>query len=648
MPVIRVLDDGLANQIAAGEVVERPASVVKELVENALDARASRIQVAIREGGIQSIEVTDNGIGMERADAELAFERHATSKIRRERDLFSIRSLGFRGEALPSIASVSRLTLTTASDDGTPATCIRLEGGVRHQVEEAVRAQGTTVRVEDLFFNTPARLKYLKTVNTEVSHVADGLGRIALAHPTVAFTLKHNERELFRTTGDGKRVHVVHALYGKQVAKAMLPFSGEDADFRIEGVAGRPELTRSNRSYLTLLVNGRYIRNIPLAQAILRAYDTLLPVGRYPIVVMAITMDPKLVDVNVHPAKLEVRLSKEKELCGLIESTLQALFRREVLIPAVENPWKQKKAPEQKKPVQESLHLERREVKKEKTPTPPPVREWNYPAGVKEAQTTFPVSVDSDRKAFSHSETTPIDSGGKVFTRSEMASPSPEAKVREEPKSSPHPREDKGEVKVNNGAETKPFPALLPLAQIHGTYIVCQAEDGFYLLDQHAAHERIYYEHFYEGLKQKGTEPQSLLIPLTVECGPGEAETLSGWIPTLVEWGVEMEPFGPGVFVIHSHPRWFPQGSEEALIREMVEWLKAGQPLDMARMRDEGAKMMACKAAIKANRHLRREEMESLLEQLAHCERPYTCPHGRPILVHFSTREIEKMFKRVM
>ncbi|MDR6224279.1 DNA mismatch repair endonuclease MutL [Desmospora profundinema] len=634
MPVIRILDDGLANQIAAGEVVERPASVVKELVENALDARADRIQVSIREGGIQSIEVSDNGTGMDREDAQLAFERHATSKIRRERDLFSIRSLGFRGEALPSIASVSRLTLTTSRGEAEPATRVRLEGGTRREVEEAVRDRGTSVRVEDLFFNTPARLKYLKTVNTEVSHVADAVGRIALAHPTVSFSLKHNDREIFRTPGDGKLVHVVHALYGKQAAKAMLLFAGEDADFQVEGVAGRPELTRSNRSYLSILINGRYIRSIPLSQAILRGYDTLLPIGRYPIVVMRTEMDPKLVDVNVHPAKLEVRLSKEKELCRLIETTLKNLFRREVLIPAVENPWKQEKPRHREKPVQERLRLDR-PAERGRKPTSPVRHEWNYPAGVKETGAAF-------------SEMLAADGDGSSLPREDDSPTWKEKTVKERKSDSAEAAFKKKAEPVENKGDRAPFPDLLPLAQIHGTYLVCQTEDGFYLVDQHAAHERIYYERFFKGLKERGTEPQPLLIPLTVECGPGEAETLSAWIPQLAEWGVEMETFGQGVFMIRSHPRWFPQGREESLIREMVDWLKAGRPLDMARMRDEGAKMMACKAAIKANHHLRREEMTELLQQLADCDIPYTCPHGRPILVHFTTREIEKMFKRVM
>lgn len=312
MGKIRILDDHLANQIAAGEVVERPASVVKELVENAIDADADRIAVQLEEGGIRSIRVSDNGCGMDREDAQLAFARHATSKIRRERDLFAIRTLGFRGEALPSIASVSRLTLTTQDGSDQPAIRLKLEGGETVSIEETSRSRGTDVWVEDLFYNTPARLKYLKTVNTEVSHVADVIGRLALAHPNRAFSLRHNQRELFRTPGDGKLIHVIHALYGKQVASHMVPLEAEDPDFRLTGLVARPEVTRSNRSYLSIILNGRYIRSVPLVQAVLQAYDTLLPVGRYPIGVLCVETDPKLVDVNVHPAKLEVRISKEK------------------------------------------------------------------------------------------------------------------------------------------------------------------------------------------------------------------------------------------------------------------------------------------------------------------------------------------------
>ncbi|QKI82184.1 DNA mismatch repair endonuclease MutL [Kroppenstedtia eburnea] len=621
MGEIRLLDDQLANRIAAGEVVERPASVVKELVENALDAGADRIHIEIIEGGIRSIRVSDNGKGMDREDALLAFERHATSKIRRERDLFSIRSLGFRGEALPSIASVSKLTLTTARAEGI-GTRLVLEGGKLLSTEDAARSPGTEVSVEELFFNTPARLKYLKTVNTEVSHVADHVGRQALAHPGISFVLMHNGKELFRTPGDGKLLHVAHALYGKQVARKMLPVDAEDMDFKVEGLAAKPEVTRSNRSYISIVVNGRYIRNIPVSQAVLRGYDTLLPIGRYPIVVLSLSMDPKLVDVNVHPAKLEVRLSKEQELCRLIEGGLKALFREHVLIPQAASP------------------------RREHHPEPHPVQQrlqWNDDASLRRRkEETWKVR---ETGATLRSEPEPVSPPAPA------APPAPEpadpgrfpAPPGDEKKTGPI--EEPGAEESASGGE---LPDLTPLTQIHGTYIIAQAEDGFYLMDQHAAHERIYYERFYSRMQEGDGRLQALLMPLTVECTPAEAEVIRQWVPHLSELGMEMEPFGNTAFLVRSHPVWFPKGSEEELLWEVLDWVKRGERVDPARLQDDGAKLMACKAAIKANRHLRREEMESLIQQLRACITPYTCPHGRPILIHFSTYEIEKMFKRVM
>ncbi|MFC4077936.1 DNA mismatch repair endonuclease MutL [Salinithrix halophila] len=618
MGKIRVLDDNLANQIAAGEVVERPASVVKELVENALDAEADRILVGIEEGGIRSIQVSDNGNGMDREDAVRAFERHATSKIRRERDLFSIRSLGFRGEALPSIASVSRLSLTTTEGNGKIGIRVRMEGGKEVSVEETTRSRGTEVQVEDLFFNTPARLKYLKTVNTEVSHVADCIGRLSLAHPGVSFLLTHNGRELFRTPGDGKLLHVVHALYGKQVARQMMNFEAEDMDFRVKGLAARPEVTRSNRSYVSMVINGRFIRSIPLVQSVLRAYDTLLPIGRYPIIVLSIWMDPKLIDVNVHPSKLEVRLSKEKELCRLIEEELKKLFRRHVLIPEAKLPHERPAVP---RPVQDKLRWEPHQSEAKSRPD------------------TWDSRVREEREGFS------VSNREKLPMAPERTAVPPSSVP---PKSDPPPEELPPAGGESEGGDSWLPEDLVPLAQVHGTYIVAQSENGFYLMDQHAAHERIYYEIFYHRLEEQDREQQSLLIPLTVECTPAEAETVRQRLPQLEELGISIEPFGSAAFLIRSHPRWFPEGAEEAMVREVVDWMKSGQSVDPAKLCDDGAKMMACKAAIKANRHLRREEMENLIRQLRRCRTPYTCPHGRPILIHFSTYEIEKMFKRVM
>ncbi len=618
MSRIRILDDRLANQIAAGEVVERPASVVKELVENAIDAEADQILVEIEEGGIRSIRVVDNGCGMGREDAQLAFSRHATSKIHRERDLFAIRTLGFRGEALPSIASVSRMTLITAEKGAEAATRVDLEGGELRSVGETAHPPGTDVTVRDLFFNTPARLKHLKTVNTEVSHVADIVGRLALAHPEIRFTLRHDGRELIRTLGDGKLLHVVHALYGGKVASKMLSLSAENADFRLFGLIGRPEVTRSSRSYLSTMVNGRHIRNLPLIHAVLRGYDTLLPTSRYPVAVLAIELDPKLVDVNVHPAKLEVRLSKEKELTAFIEAEIKKVFRARSLAPRVET-----RDLARKRPIQQRLdwHAEPKRIRleeraaKPRVPVTDRVREEPAPSLSFEktpSPSEHPVQVQPQ----------PVEPDKPFESDAEASAPAPETEER--------------------------FPELHPLAQVHGTYIVAQAEDGFYLIDQHAAHERIYYERFSAEMGREEPKRQPLLMPIPLECSPGEAERVSAHLSLFREMGWELEPFGGSTFLIRSHPGWVSPGQEEEILRELIDWLKKEGAVRPERVRDAGAKLMACKAAIKANRHLRREEMSQLLVDLSHCDNPFTCPHGRPVMIHFSTRELEKLFKRVM
>ncbi|SFJ50395.1 DNA mismatch repair endonuclease MutL [Thermoflavimicrobium dichotomicum] len=635
MGKIRILDDHLANQIAAGEVVERPASIVKELVENAIDAEATRITIQMEEGGISSIRVSDNGVGMDPEDAKLAFARHATSKIKRERDLFAIRTLGFRGEALPSIASVARVTLTTCHDPSKPAISVRIEGGEWKGSEETARPRGTDVLVQDLFYNTPARLKYLKTVNTEIGHAADVVGRMALAHPEIAFTLIHSGRELFRTPGDGKLLHVLYALYGKQVASKMVPIHVEDMDFRMTGFFSKPEVTRSSRSYMTLILNGRYVRSIPISQSIVQAYGTLLPTGRYPIGVLHIEMDPKLLDVNVHPSKLEVRLSKEKECCELVQKGIKEAFQKQTFVPKATSPTKL--SPGQgRSAVQERLDLEPPssfEMAKEKKVSKPVYQvigkestRFVREAGLNEEKLSF--STWDQRRKQKEEEKPVLQEENQEETRKE------EEKLRIETESV-LPNKDR-------------LPYMLPVAQIHGTYIVAQAEDGFYLLDQHAAHERIYYEQFARKMGERNHRQQPLLIPLTIECTPSETKILESYLSYLQVWGLEIEPFGGSTFIVRSYPDWFPKDSEEEIVYEIIEWLKVHGKVDTMQLRDAAAKMMACKAAIKANRHLRQDEMESLLSQLRNCDNPFTCPHGRPIFVHFSTYELEKMFKRVM
>lgn len=721
MGKIQVLSEHLANQIAAGEVVERPASVVKELVENAIDAGASELLIELEDGGIAKIRIVDNGSGMESEDVPLAFERHATSKLLRERDLFQIRTLGFRGEALPSIASIARVELTSATDTTKLATKVQIEGGSAKKVSQVSHPRGTEVVVRDLFYNTPARLKYLKTVNTEISHVADYVGRMALAHPDISFTLRHEGRELFHSLGDGKLLHTILALYGKQVASRMTPIQAEDADFRVSGYIAKPEVTRSNRSYLTFLLNGRYVRSLPVHQTILQAYGTLLPIGRYPVVILEVEMDPKLCDVNVHPAKLEVRLSKEKELCHLVQTAIGKALGEQRLIPASPAVPKQKESSVQgsftfssaskqlnqtkiSKPNQELL-LESKKfypeqekgyptLGKEKSKVSPlpftetKSKDWfveqtishtnehtqgntressemeNQPKQL-EKQPTW---IEQDTFTGPTGETDDIvhtDSGSESHLPEEVSF-TVEHKDQETDRESftkdriieetiPQIEESREKNIASLEIEDAPIverrdrlPQLQPLAQVHGTYIVAQGEDGFYLLDQHAAHERIYYEKFLQRLGEENHPQQPLLLPITLECSPSESQIIDSYLSTLQGWGLEIDPFGGNTYLIRAVPSWFPQGEEEALFYEILDWLQEHGKVETAKLRDASAKMMACKAAIKANRHLRVDEMIALLDQMNECENPFTCPHGRPIYVHFSSYDLEKMFKRVM
>jgi len=665
MGKITVLDEQLSNMIAAGEVVERPASVVKELVENAIDAKATRIEVHVEEGGLQLIRVVDNGEGMDREDCRKAFERHATSKIRSARDLFRIHTLGFRGEALPSIASVARVELISTEDSGRVGTRLLVEGGQVKEVADAARVKGTELIVRDLFFNTPARLKYLKSISTEIGHISDYLNRLALTNPAVSFHLSHNGKTLLQTSGDGKLLHVIAAIYGVQVAKQMIPISGETLDFKWNGFLSNMQVTRANRSYLTTLVNGRYIRSIPLNNAIMRGYHTLLPIGRYPLVVLQIEMDPTLVDVNVHPAKLEVRFSKEDELCQAIERSVQAALRQGLQIV---QPWQQesRRKAAATSPVQTQL-----DFAGQPKPLSPEAsartREWLRPPSLPERNVSEPPAITpanelltAQPKATVPSQTVreakqiyhpvdiqePIQPPAKNPDWQEAAAAQPPL---EEAFLTELPAADAGVTE--RGANAAAVPPLYPVGQVHGTYIVAQNETGMYLVDQHAAQERIYYEYFMEKLATDTAASQFLLFPHTVECTVEEAERLQNRLEWLRSFGLEIEWFGNRTFIVRAHPHWFPQGSELEVIEELIQFVletSEGQRADIRLMREKAAILMSCKAAIKANKYLTMAEMEALLNRLRETTSPFTCPHGRPIIIHFSSYDLEKMFKRVM
>jgi len=639
---IRKLDDQLANKIAAGEVVERPASVVKELVENAIDAHSTMIDIELEEAGMAKIRIIDNGDGMEEDDCLLAFERHATSKIQDEHDLFRIRTLGFRGEALPSIASVSEVELVTSTGRG-PGTKLVLQGGALISCERASGRKGTDITVSNLFFNTPARLKYMKTIHTELGHAADVVNRLALAHPGVSFRLRHHDKTLFATNGSGDVRHVLAAIYGMETAKQMIPIEAESLDFTVRGYVSLPEVTRASRNYMSLIVNGRYVRNIPLMKAIEAGYHTLLPIGRYPIVFLAIDMDPVLVDVNVHPAKLEVRFSKEAELNELVTAAIRQAFRQRTLIPSISADSKTVKA----KAEQAAWTFAHR-VHEPPAPPDGETRDVTTAAPLASEGALAPASAaaQADAHAVLQEAEDEVVSGKKTAAANDAPAAETKPADEAEEKQAMTRLPDVGRAEKKQAVDR--LPPLYPIGQLHGTYILAENEHGLYMIDQHAAQERVNYEYFREKLGEVTNEVQELLVPLTFEYPVDEYERIAACRDELARCGVFLEPFGPRAFLVRSHPVWFPKGAEKEIIEEMIEHVLAAKTVDIKQLREQAAIVMSCKRAIKANQHLRNDEIFALLEALRKTTDPFTCPHGRPIIVHFSTYEIEKLFKRVM
>ncbi|WP_028546689.1 DNA mismatch repair endonuclease MutL [Paenibacillus taiwanensis] len=759
MAIIHVLDDQLANQIAAGEVVERPASVVKELVENAIDAGSRHIDVVVEEGGLQFIQVKDNGSGIAEDDVETAFERHATSKIRSNRDLFAIRSLGFRGEALPSIAAVAKVEVVTSTESTGLGRRIVIEGGHLLTHEPTQSMQGTTFTIKELFYNTPARLKYMKTIQTELGHISDLMYRLALSYPEISFSLKHNENMLLQTLGNGDLLQVIAAVYGVQTAKQMIKVKAEHLDYDVEGYIGKPELTRSNRNAMSWFVNGRYVRSFPLNQAALRAYHTLLPINRYPVIVMQVKMHPTLVDVNVHPSKMEVRFSKEAELSEFVESAFREGLVGQTLIPkAVPTPKAKVKtyveqaqmdwaastneqgipmqargslvfhAPkeerssghnerlpeithqssasddrnanktavaaemsdpltriEQPNAVQEPASTKFAEAEQLENNAPHVADEQAGPIHVMDDAPYSAVSISTDQKEIGegghsnrasfthnrqrehganyevqHSGTRPDDrvssSSDKGSNNRDQSSKADDFYRRQSQREERLPVNRTTlaawnkvmEQSAVTDAALPPFPALSYIGSLHGTYLICGNEEGLYLIDQHAAHERVNYEYYVDKFGKPIDAFQELLIPLTIELTPNEAARIRERLPLLEQVGIAVEPFGAQTFLIRSHPYWFPNGEEEGLIQDMMDWVLSEKAPNITTMREASAIMCSCKASIKANQRITQEEADMLVARLGACKQPFTCPHGRPIIIKFTNHDLEKMFKRIM
>ena len=590
MSRIHVMDELLANKIAAGEVVEKCASVVKELVENSIDAGSTEIRVDLVEAGTREIRVTDNGCGMDKDDAVLAFQRHATSKIRDEDDLYHIDTLGFRGEALASIASVSRITLMTCSND--VGTIVMIHGGKILSVDNGDSRQGTCISVKDLFYNTPARLKHLKSLYTELANITDYINKLALSHPDIRFCLSNNDNVILNTDGSDNLLKTIKDIYGVGVAKKMLNVSSENRDYVISGYISLPEVHRSNRNGMVILVNGRIVRNADLNRVINDAYHAYKPDNRYPIVVLNIDVDPTLVDVNIHPTKMDIKFSKIDELCKLVFDMIRDKISGRNLIPIIRELPKKVHDGEQEK-----LDLNRDSS-------------FNLIGGLfgKEDENQYE-SVD-------------------LVVNNDIVS----------------------DVSVSYGEDEhkiEPLPELYPLALVHGTYIVCQNELGMYLIDEHAAKERINYENFMEKLGNPTLNLVTLLIPITIELSTSDFIVLKENMSVLEENGIIASEFGVNSIIIKEHPSWIPKGYEDKVLRSLVEQVIIKQKdFSIAKFNEESIKMLSCKMAVKANTNITIAEMEAIINDLRKCKNPYNCCHGRPSIIFYSRAELDKMFKR--
>lgn len=626
MAEIHELSAVLADQIAAGEVVERPASVVKELVENALDAKAAQITIETKEAGLEMIRVTDDGEGIEADDVETAFKRHATSKITSREDLFRVATLGFRGEALPSIASVSDVVLMTAHSGDETGTTIHIKGGKIVSNDASQLRNGTQITVSDLFFNTPARLKYLSSLATELSHVSDIVNRLALSHSDVAFVLKNNGKTLLKTAGNGNQKQTFSAIYGVKAAAKMISFNAKDLDFEVDGMVSYPELTRSNRNGISLLINGRYIRNFKLTKAVLNGYGSKLMVGRFPYAVINIRLDPLLCDVNVHPTKQEVRISKEPQLEKLISEGIFARLSQENLIPNA---------------VKNLNHSKRTGFSGEQTDLLEKSPKYKGPVSAEVTAALVGESLDDrldgkqnvlakDVKPIVISKRTDLEKAELKIWDQKYVQKKTSVKDQE----------------ISAESSKKRFPELRYIGQMHGTYLFAESEDGLYIIDQHAAQERCKYEYYRTEIGNVSSNQQRLLVPIVLTYPTTDALKIEENLDKLANLGIELEDFGKNTYILRQHPTWFKQGEEE-IVREMIDMFLNDDKLTVAKFREKTAIMMSCKRSIKANHHLEEEQAKVLLKKLSACENPFNCPHGRPVLVHFTSKDMEHMFKRI-
>ena len=589
MSKIKVMDEILANKIAAGEVVEKTMNVVKELVENSIDAGSDEIKITLIDSGVKEVKVADNGIGMDRKDATLAFSRHATSKLKNLDDLFNIESLGFRGEALPSIASVSNIELKTSN--GVEGTYLTLSGGKDMHVEDSDLQKGTVITVKDLFYNTPVRLKYLKNLYVELANITEYVNKMALSYPNIKFTLINNEKVLLDTDGNGDLRKVIYEIYGADITKKMIEVSGENDDYYIHGYMSYPEMTKSNRNSITTLVNGRVIKNNELNKVIVDAYHTYIPKDKFPIIVLNIDVDPILIDINIHPTKMDIKFSKMDTLKELVNEEFTKQLKKLTLIPQISTRTEEA--------VRETTLPLYRAFKKEEVVQP------------KYEEIALDFSVAEENSA--------------------TTTPSLEEKD-----------ETKEEVPPMREPRIKP---MIPRGIVYMTYIIAENEDGMYIIDQHAAAERINYEKVLAALKEK-VIPIDLLIPVKIELASNEFLIIKNHLDILNKYGFFAEEFGMNTIIVRSHPQWIEDDIAEECIRKVIDIIITKEEFDFDQFVWHMAATMACRMSVKANDYLSYDDQVWLLDTLRCCENPFTCPHGRPTIITYTKYDLEKLFKR--
>lgn len=664
MGKIKELQTSLANKIAAGEVVERPGSVVKELLENAIDAQATEINIEVAQSGVESIRVVDNGTGIAIDDLGLVFHRHATSKLDQDDDLFHIRTLGFRGEALASISSVSKVTLKTCtnSEEGQE---IYVENGEILNQKPAKAKRGTDILVESLFYNTPARLKYIKSLYTELGKITDIVNRMAMSHPDIRISLISDGKTIIKTNGSGRTNEVMAEIYGMKVAKDLVHITGDTSDYHLEGYVAKPEHSRSNKHYISIFINGRYIKNFLLDKAIQEGYHTLLMIGRFPICYINIEMDPILVDVNVHPTKLEVRLSKEDQLFELIVEKIREAFQDRILIPQNDMDKITKKNKVLDKFEQQKMDFEKRKQQQNDFQQQSfhdevqshEYRESHEPKS--QAQLQYNTENMQDDDIQSTIRETNVNNDDYAQTQrallDEMDNHEQESILHQNNQHETFNQDNKAQDIANQdikGSVSKDASRRVPymevVGQVHGTYIIAQNEQGMYMIDQHAAQERIKYEYFREKIGEVSNEIQNLLIPLTFHFSTDELMIINQHKEELDKVGVHLEPFGGNDYIVDSYPVWFPASEAEEIIKDMIEYVLEHKKVNVKKIREDAAIMMSCKQSIKANHYLKNNEMADLVNQLRETEDPFTCPHGRPIIINFSNYELERLFKRII